>query len=90
MSNTPHYGGEEPRLTERAAHDVNADTVPERALHEMEYDERQRSHIEADDNELRAPGQVCARCGQVITADQDVRLVAEGRFVHEECPEAGS
>ena len=43
----------------------------ERALHEMEVEESERGDV-LDDNELRAAGQVCERCGQVITARQDV------------------
>jgi hypothetical protein len=62
--------------------------VPERSLHERERDKRERAGIQAEDNELRASGQVCARCGQVITAAQDVRLLPDGHFVHEVCPEA--
>ena len=62
--------------------------VPERSLHERERDERERAGIQAEDNELRASGKICARCGQVITASQDVRLRADGQFVHEVCPEA--
>ena len=53
-----------------------------------ERDKRERAGIQAEDNELRASGQVCARCGQVITAAQDVRLLPDGHFVHEVCPEA--
>jgi len=39
-------------------------------------------------NELRAAGQVCARCGAVIQPGQDVRLRADGRWMHEICPVA--
>ena len=39
-----------------------------------------------DDNELHAGGQVCARCGAVIQPGQDVRLRADGRWMHEICP----
>jgi len=38
------------------------------------------------DNEAHAAGKVCVRCGAVITAGQDVRHRADGRWVHEICP----
>jgi hypothetical protein len=38
------------------------------------------------DNEAHAPGQVCARCGAVIEAGQDVRRRADGEWAHEVCP----
>jgi hypothetical protein len=42
-----------------------------------------------DDNEAHAPGQVCQRCGAVITAGQDARRRADGKWVHEVCPDLG-
>ena len=39
-----------------------------------------------DDNEAHGAGQVCARCGAVITPDQDARLRADRQWVHESCP----
>jgi ribosomal protein S27AE len=62
------------------------ESVPERVLHETEIEERERPYVQ-DDNELRAPGQLCARCGQGITASQDVRRLPDGNFVHEVCPD---
>ena len=54
------------------------------------YDSRQEEldsvYLNPEDNEAHAPGQVCARCGAVITAGQDVRLQADNRWVHEVCP----
>jgi hypothetical protein len=38
------------------------------------------------DNELRAPGATCARCGRTIEPSQDVRRRADGKWVHEICP----
>jgi hypothetical protein len=72
MSTPPHYS--------------DAESVPERAMHEMDVDASMRSHIEPEDNELHAAGQVCARCSTVITAGQDVRRQPDGQFVHEVCP----
>jgi hypothetical protein len=41
-----------------------------------------------DDNEAHAPGETCARCGNLIQPDEDVRRRADGRWVHETCPTA--
>ncbi len=58
---------------------------------EQEVGERAREDgelrtIEPEDNEARAPGQICERCGLLITASQDVRRLLDGRWVHEWCP----
>jgi len=42
--------------------------------------------LDLEGNELHATGQTCARCGQAITADQDVRRTASGAYQHEICP----
>ena len=42
--------------------------------------------IDAESNEAHAPGSVCERCGQIITATQDARRRPDGQWVHEECP----
>lgn len=39
-----------------------------------------------EDHEAHAPGQTCERCGAVITASQDARLLPDGHWVHEVCP----
>lgn len=73
MSVRSEYGGDENPL--------------ERELREHEDTESlERLGDQPDDNELRAPGQVCARCGNVITAREDVRLGSDGHFLHEVCP----
>ena len=41
------------------------------------------------DNEAHAPGQVCQRCGAVITPGQEARRRADGKWVHEVCPDLG-
>jgi hypothetical protein len=46
--------------------------------------------LDPEENELRAAGEICARCGVVITATQDVWRRPDGRFVHEVCPEVTS
>ena len=59
---------------------------PERELYEHEAGERDVDRLDPEDNELHAPGQVCERCGTVINATQDVRLLPDGHWVHEVCP----
>ena len=39
-----------------------------------------------DSNAAHAAGQCCGRCGQPMTARQDVRRRAGGSWVHEACP----
>ena len=58
----------------------------ERELYEHQEEERELDRLDPEDNELHAPGQVCERCGTVITAVQDVRLLPGGHWVHEVCP----
>jgi hypothetical protein len=58
----------------------------ERALNERDLAGREFPSVQADDNELRASGQVCERCGGVIKANQDVHKLLDGNFVHEACP----
>jgi hypothetical protein len=58
---------------------------PDRAK-EREREDRELTYLNPEDNEAHAAGQVCARCGAVITASQDVRLGADDRWVHEVCP----
>ena len=58
----------------------------ERELYEHEAGARQRDYPGLEDNELHAPGQVCGRCGTVITAMQEARRLPDGQWVHEVCP----
>jgi hypothetical protein len=59
----------------------------ERELYEHQAGARDIDRLDdPEDNELHAPGQVCQRCGTVITATQDVRLLPDGHWVHEVCP----
>jgi hypothetical protein len=48
--------------------------------------EEHRARLPYDDNDATAPGQVCELCGSVITAGQQARLRADGRWIHETCP----
>jgi len=67
----PEYGGED---------------APEREIKERDREDREVEYLNPDDNEAHAAGQICERCGAVITAGQDVRLRGDGRWVHEVCP----
>ncbi|MGH3420433.1 MAG: hypothetical protein ACRDOD_12705, partial [Streptosporangiaceae bacterium] len=58
----------------------------ERELYEHEAGERDVNRLDPEDNELHAPGQVCQRCGTVINATQDARLLPDGHWIHEVCP----
>ena len=40
---------------------------------------------ELESNELHASGQTCARCGQTIHPDEEVRRTAGGAYQHEIC-----
>jgi hypothetical protein len=92
MGITPEYGEEE--LLGRDEEGVqrrSRPSLPDRDLgesevHEREIEASERTYVDFEDNELRAPGEVCERCGAVITATQDVRRLPDGRFVHEVCP----
>ena len=59
---------------------------PEREIAERGQEEQRLESREQDDHEAHAPGKVCERCGQVIVKGQDVRLKADGNWVHEVCP----
>jgi hypothetical protein len=44
------------------------------------------SDADLESNELHATGQTCARCGQAIAPQDDVRRTASGAYQHEICP----
>jgi len=62
----------------------------EREIAEHDREERELESRPLEDNEAHAAGQVCARCGAVVTVSQDVRRRADGRWVHEVCPRASA
>lgn len=94
MTSMPEYGEEErmrqqsERLRQRSEGVLPQDRedAPEREIEERDREDRELDYLDPEDNEARAPGQVCARCGAVITAAQDARLRGDGRWVHEVCP----
>ena len=94
MSLTPEYG-DEVRIRQQSEGlreqsegllPQDREDAPEREIREHDREDQELAYLDPEDNEARAPGQVCARCGAVITSGQDVRLQANGRWVHEVCP----
>ncbi len=84
----PPEGSEEVRMWEapevtpvRIPGDIDEEELDERAREEEELE-----YLDPGGNEAHAPGHVCERCGAVITADQDVRRLPDGHWVHEDCP----
>jgi hypothetical protein len=63
-----------------------SEDAPDRIVGERGREERELAYLNPEDNEAHATGQVCERCGKAITAGQDARLRAGGRWVHEACP----
>ncbi len=78
MTTPPDFGGRE--IEEGVEEDLGAPAEGYPVSHQDDVLD------DWDDNELHAPGKVCARCGADITAGQDVRRRADGRWVHEACP----
>jgi hypothetical protein len=94
MTIMPEYGDEEimrqqPERLRRQSEGVppqDREDAPEREIVEHDREDREVEYLDPEANEAHAPGQVCGRCGAVITAGQDARLRADGRWVHEVCP----
>jgi hypothetical protein len=94
MSLMPEYGDEarmrqeSETLQERSEGVLpeDRDEAPEREIAEEAREDAEADLLDPEANEAHAPGQVCARCGQVIIVGQDVRLRADGQWMHEVCP----
>lgn len=82
----PEYGDEERRRFEAEAPPGPEAPEEERELHDREREGEEVNYLDPEGNEAHAPGTVCERCGQVITAQQDARRRPDGQWVHEECP----
>jgi len=63
-----------------------SEDASKRIVEEHRYEDQELAYHNPEDNEAHGAGQVCARCGQVITAAQYARLGAHDRWVHEVCP----
>lgn len=79
MTTPPDFGGRE--IEEGMQEDLGAPGPDYGAVSHQDQDGALRG-----DHEAHAVGQVCARCGAVITPSQDVRRRADGQWVHEVCP----
>ena len=77
MTTPPDFGGRE--IEEGAMEDLGGPPGPHPVSGQDEETGR-------DDNELHAPGEVCARCGAAIAPGQDVRRRLDGQWIHEICP----
>jgi hypothetical protein len=62
------------------------DDLGEREIQEHDQEDREVEYLDPEDNEAHAPGEICERCGAVITAGQDARLRPDGHWIHEVCP----
>jgi len=83
---------EETPRTDRPAEGVDLPLPGIQTAHDMEAAEEHfmSPGIELESNELHAAGRTCARCGQVIGPDDEVRRTASGAYQHEFCVAAGS
>ena len=79
MTTPPDFGGLE--IEEGMQEDLGAPPEEHRAAGHHDQDS-----AGWNDNEAHAPGNVCPRCGTVITPGQDVRRRADGKWIHEVCP----
>jgi 8-oxo-dGTP pyrophosphatase MutT (NUDIX family) len=83
MTVPPDFGGHD--IEEGLAEDLGAAPADHQAVSSQD-----EASAVLSDNKAHAAGQVCARCGAVITPSQDVRRRADGGWVHEECPLPGA
>jgi len=88
MPTRPAFGPEYGEESREAEGDVphEHESLGEREIEEHDREDREVEYLEPDDNEEHAAGQICERCGAVITASEDVRLLPDGHWMHEVCP----
>lgn len=74
--------------TDHPAEGVNLPLPGIKTAHDMGEAEAHLLGADAqlESNELHASGRTCARCGQTIGADEDVRRTTSGAYQHEFCP----
>ena len=85
MSVEPEYGKEEIIKLDRELQEPPPGEL-ERELRDRELEDKEVLYVDAEDNEAHAAGNVCPRCGTVITTGQDARRRLDGQWVHEVCP----
>jgi hypothetical protein len=78
---------ETPR-TDHPAEGVDLPLPGIQTAHDIQDAQEHLLNADADieSNELHASGQTCARCGQAIGPEDEVRRTASGAFQHEVCP----
>jgi hypothetical protein len=90
MTTPPNFGGR--AIEEGLDEDLGAPPPEHSKATELDHerDEEDRGAYTSvwGSNEAHAPGQLCARCGVLISPGQDVRRRADGTWVHEICPES--
>jgi hypothetical protein len=90
MTVPPEYGPERDRYEDERRWQGKLPTDPgdvaEDEVAEHEIEDREVEYLDPEQHEAHAPGQVCGRCGTVITAGQDARRRLDGTWVHEVCP----
>ena len=79
MTVSPDFGGRE--IEEGLAGDLGAAPADRRAVSHQD-----EAGAAPSDNEAHMAGEVCVRCGAVITPSQDVRRRADGGWVHDDAP----
>ena len=67
MTITPEYGDEERMKQQTESLRPRHQGVAEDEIHEHEREEAELGYLKPEDNEAHAPGQVCERCGAIIT-----------------------
>ena len=72
----PEYGDEERRRWEEEAPPEPGEAEEEREFRDREREDEEVNFLDPESNEAHSPGRVCERCGQVITAEQDVTSAA--------------
>ena len=82
----PEYGDEERKRFEEEAPPGPTEAEEEREFREREREDEEVEFLDPESNEAHAAGQICERCGQVITAGQDARRRLDGQWVDDECP----
>jgi hypothetical protein len=86
MTTPPDFGGR--AIGEGLDEDLGAPPPEHSEQSEIDRESKEASEYSSvwGSNEAHAPGQLCARCGVLISPGQDVRRRADGQWMHEVCP----
>ena len=90
MTTPPNFGGR--AIEEGVGEDLGVPPPEHSEQSRIDHDREEGEHDEYNtvwgSNEAHAPGQLCARCGVLISPGQDVRRRLDGTWVHEICPDS--